>query len=983
MRRISVTAFVTAILLGLLSPVPSSPAQGQVAVPVPQVRAGVGVVDMTWNVGSGAGQYAGDRNGIDPQNGEVDPNLHSVKSKASKGVHSRLTTRALVVEGNNGEKVALVKVDNYLAQDLYTRRAAQHLAAAGSSIAYEDIVLSATHNHSSPYNMTPSVGLLLFQDAFDLRMFEFQARKIAEAILAAEADLRPARMGATTVHHDIFKGNIVGPGSADDGSPAGYPRDFGDKGLVVMRFDDMTNPAAPKPIATWMNWGEHPESLDETNIITADYLSALERYVDRETGAPLVFTQGDVGSAEGPYDHWNGGRMDRLPSGEYRAYAHMGHAQLERGARHLADSVMEGWNQIGAGGGTVPFTSDFPVQVYTRWTPGPVSHPYPSLSNCKTESTVEGNPGMPTGEDCSRELDNNDPSREEFDQLKELGIPVPDHFDHPGHMLLEENNRLKLQAVRLGDVILASCSCEAQVDLILNLESRLNDTQGDIWDGYDWGAQCTQNPDTTWQCPNSSAPLSDYLYRRMQAQVHNDAKGWDDPANAAKANSEPLDPAQIWGNFTKEELSSDLGYKLAVGMGHTGDYAGYTVSYREYMKGNHYRKSLTSYGAHTADYMNTRLVRMAAALKGGPAVADEPTHAIGLADEARAVALSEALGRAAGAAYDAYLAGMAPDFDPGVIVAQPAPTMQRFGAATFTWQGGNNAVDNPIAKVERLVDGAWTPFADMSGEVQTFLEWPRGLQGVANAKTGSFAWKWTANFEAFDAWPRTTVPGGQVPNGTYRFVVDGTARTGLENEAYHLTSAPFEVTPWTGITVSDLRREANGDVSFVVDPIRYPRTYSNPAVSWFIKDDGKTTVCETCAFRPWATTGAVASASVTVDGAKVPASFDAATGRWVAPAQLWNGASAVVAVGDVVDEYGEVNGVATAPVVGTETLAPANLPHTDGDAPGLETAGAKSGRDLPFKGISSLLRGAGALAMLLVIAALFLGVSVGSRARRG
>ena len=979
MRRISVTAFVTAILLGLLSPV-ASPVDAQVAVPVSQVRAGVAVTDITWNVGSGAGQYAGDREEVDLQEGEIDPHMHSVKSEPSKGVHSRLTTRTLVVEGNNGEKVALVKTDNYLAQDLYTRRAAQHLAAAGSSITYDDIVLSATHNHSSPYNMSPSAGLLLFQDAFDLRMFEFQARKIAESILAAEADLRPARMGATTVHHDIFKGNIVGPSRADDGTPAGYPRDFGDEGLVVLRFDDMTSPATPKPLATWMNYGQHPESLDETNIITADFLSALERYVDRETGAPLVFTQGDVGSAEGPYEHWNGGQMDRLPSGEYRAWAHMGHAQMERGARHLADSVMEGWSQIGAGGGTVPLTSDFPVMVYSRWTPGPVSHPYPSLSNCRMEGTVEGNPGMPTGEDCSRELDNNDPSRQEFEQLKALGVPVPDHFDHPGHLLLEENNRLRLQAVRLGDVILASCSCEAQVDLILNLESRLNDVQGDIWDGYDWGAAYTQNADGTWSAPGLPT-ITDDRYRHMQAQVHNDAKGWDDPANAAAANSEPLDPTKIWGNFTKEELAPDLGYKVAVGMGHSGDYLGYTVSYREYMTRNHYRKSLTSYGPHTADYMNTRLVRMAASLKGGPAVADEPTHALGLADEVRSVAFSQALGRAAGAAYDAYLLGMSDDLDPGVIVAQPAPTMQRFGAATFAWQGGNNAVDNPVVRVERLADGAWKPYADMTGEVQTFLEWPRGLEGVANSKTGSHAWKWTANFEAFDAWPRTTVPGGQVPNGTYRFVVYGKAHAGGAVQPYSLTSDSFDVTPWTGISVSDLRREANGDVSFVVDPIAYPRTYSNPAVSFFIRDDGKTTVCELCAFRPWATTGSVASASVTVGDTKVPATFDAASGRWVAPAQLWNGATAVVAPGDVVDEYGEVNGAASAPVVGNETLSAPELPVVG--AAGQDGAAAKSGRDLPFRNASSLMRAAGGLAMLLVIIALFLGVGVGSKARRG
>src|SRR3546814_11110776 len=104
----------------------------------------------------------------------------------------------------------------------------------------------------------------------------------------------------------------------------------------------------------------------------------------------------------------------------------------------------------------------------------------------------------------------------------------------------------------------------------------------------------------------------------MRAQVHNDARGWDAPAYALTAESEPPSLADIKGNFTHEEIQ-DLGvpgYKLAVGVGHAGDYNGYTVSYREYMSRDSYRKALTSYGPHTADYMVTRLVRMAAAMKG-------------------------------------------------------------------------------------------------------------------------------------------------------------------------------------------------------------------------------------------------------------------------------------------------------------------------------------------------------------------------------
>ena len=127
----------------------------------------------------------------------------------------------------------------------------------------------------------------------------------------------------------------------------------------------------------------------------------------------------------------------------------------------------------------------------------------------------------------------------------------------------------------------------------------------------------------------------------MEAEIHNDAAGWNDPSYVAQAGSEPTDVTQIKGNFTHTELgakddaagadgdySTCTGYKVTVGLGHTGDYDGYTVSYREYMARDAYRKALTSYGPHTADYMNTNLVGMAANLLCGTPLIEQPTETI-------------------------------------------------------------------------------------------------------------------------------------------------------------------------------------------------------------------------------------------------------------------------------------------------------------------------------------------------------------------
>ena len=992
MRRHLSLLVVPALIAGLLSAplaaraqVAEEPGHGPITV-----RAGYGEADATWHVGAGAGQYSRKN----PDNvvnsvsgGDVDPHGHSIAQQDSYGVHSRLSYRAIVVQDAEGDQVAVVKSDSYLAQDYLLRRAAQILLLEGSDVSYDEIFHMASHNHSSPYYFTPSPGPWVFQDAFDIRAFEYHARAMADAIRAAEGSMVEARMGATTIEHNLFKGMIQRKGISDDGTPKGYPDDFGDLGLSVIRFDDISNPGAPTPLATLINFGQHPEGLDDHDLITGDFVAPLERFVERETGAPLVFGQGDVGSAEaGP------GRPDLVAElGIPARWSHAGHAQAERGAYLLASDVAEAWRQIGEGSPLVPFSADFDVAAGNAFVAGPYSHPYPSVNACRTETTLEGQPGVGTTADCTRGPQGPQPDPQLWEKLKAAGVPIPDNYDTPSYFALEENFRLKLQAVKMGEVILASCACEAQVDLILNFESRANEVQGDIWDGFDWTSEnrlpqtgevlparmsCSQAnpPDGDWTCtrvandPRPGAVLesfeaTDYEYRRMKAQIHNDAAGWDAAENVVQALSEPYDTSKIYGNFTKRELSPEQGYKLAVGVGHGGDYNGYTVSYREYQSWDDYRKSLTSYGPHTADYMVTRMVQLAASLNGVPQPELEADIARGLPDEGRQVAMSTALGATSLAAWEAWTRALPADKGPvAEAVAQPEG-IERFDAATFKWRGGSNATDNPVVRVERLVDGKWAPFADSSGEVQTKVEFPNGANAFANTYTGNQEWIWTANFEAFNAHPAGI---GSTPEGEYRFVVEGTYRPQPAADLidYDVTSRPFTVSAWDGIGVRNLTVGPDGSITFDVDT-SYPKTYQSEFP--YIRSGGKTPggddvikkdelgqpFCTTCSFRPWASSGTVASATVTIEHPSgktetVPATCDGTSCR--AQATIHPNDRVYVESGGVVDNYGEVNGDRSDAVVvapGTPAQnAPGNGPRQTGaSAPDgwayayLETAG--------------------------------------------
>jgi hypothetical protein len=215
-----------------------------------------------------------------------------------------------------------------------------------------------------------------------------------------------------------------------------------------------------------------------------------------------------------------------------------------------------------------------------------------------------------------------------------------------------------------------------------------------------------------------------------------------------------------------------------------------------------------------------------------------------------------------------------------------------------------------VVRVERQVDGDWETFADMTGEVQTQVAFPMGVQGVADTHTGRQEWLWTAGFEAYDGFPARL---GSTPTGTYRFLVNGVSRTTGADAPYTLTSEPFAVTPWTGVEVTDGAVDERGDVSFRVPDSRYPRSYDSTFRT--IRDDGNnggsSAFCRTCSFRPWAATAQAASAVVTVtraDGStqQVPATL--VGGRWTADTDLLPGDTAVVAAGAVHDAYGETNG---------------------------------------------------------------------------
>lgn len=773
-----------------------------------QVQAGAAVLDGTYNVGSSAGQYASTKaEGY----GEYDPHLQQVKNQASYGVQSRETIQALVVKGAGGAYAALVSNDHYVPQDALWRRTAQLASeATGGALNERNVTLAVTHNHSSPSYSSLNPGVWTFQDAWDYRFFDYYARRNAEALAQAFGDLHDVRVSATVSAFDKTQRNPLGPGRADDGTPAGFTSSFADHDLTVLRFEDVDDPADPKPLATLVTLGQHPEFLEGYDLISGEFPAAVRRFVDREVGGVTIFTQNATGNSEIEQETYH-------PIAERQAFNHTQYAQMEWAARQIADAAIgnvraierqepdgDGERRFGMApyrDRFVPWMTDFPVAVEDRWFPGPVSHPYPGVNSCRTDPALAGNPRVGTAADCTEV-----PVAESAglpgpaitsDDFQALGVPFPDNVSTPSHGALQDTLGVHMQAIRLGGILLTVCSCEQWTDQAYNIKTRLDKLPGNEWLGYDptdppaddalaHTNRCTDGGDGTWTCATSGAEkIPDHAIQRMRARTLNDAAGWDDPACTElgcglQAESEPTDLAKIRGNYTHDDTaakpqaaaySETYGYDLVVTISMANDYNGYIATYRDYMGRDHYRKALTGWGPHSSDFFATRLVRMGHALAGDeesrraidretdPAVAAQagasgPVLAQAaireLADQRAEDATVRALGEAAAAAVAAYDATV-PDDGAGTEADLIQPQdVERFDAATFTWPGGNNYSDNPVVAVERLEDGEWIPFADQTGEVQTTLKYPGGDPAALLAyRQGGQLWRWTATFEAF------------------------------------------------------------------------------------------------------------------------------------------------------------------------------------------------------------------------------------------
>jgi neutral ceramidase len=304
-------ALAAALLAAFIVAVPAANAQQ-----ISRLEAGAASADITGRVGTPMFAYTARSYVFSPDPAKLqaramqliadpDTGLYAKTFEPSDGIHTRLLARAIVLR-QDGQKYALAQADLGGLPYALVQEVASRIKSTGIDAAH--ILLSATHSHSSVGAIWPADNngyAFVGGDAFDPRVFDSTAQGIADAIIAANAHLRPARIGfgvgdavgaSRNRSFGAFQHDLDVPKD-----PAAQRAASVDPTVTVLRVDT----AAGKPMALWSNFAVHPTSFGDGNLLfSGDNAGIAARLAEHAIGGHVV-------------DVWtNGAQGDVSPAGE-------------------------------------------------------------------------------------------------------------------------------------------------------------------------------------------------------------------------------------------------------------------------------------------------------------------------------------------------------------------------------------------------------------------------------------------------------------------------------------------------------------------------------------------------------------------------------------------------------------------------------------------------------------------------------------------
>lgn len=200
-------------------------------------------------------------------------------NRVATGVHDELYVRCLVLAAGDS-KLAMCAVDliGFFYDDVLKVR--DKVKAQSPDVTH--VIVASTHEHEGPDTMG-LWGPTELQSGIDEKYMDWLDDRIASTAVEALRSLAPARMTLARDDHPLLA--LL----QSDGRPP-YVKD---PYLLAMR---LTSDPSGAPIATLINWSDHPETLGSRNtLITADYPHWLCNRTEEALGGTTVFFNGSIG----------------------------------------------------------------------------------------------------------------------------------------------------------------------------------------------------------------------------------------------------------------------------------------------------------------------------------------------------------------------------------------------------------------------------------------------------------------------------------------------------------------------------------------------------------------------------------------------------------------------------------------------------------------------------------------------------------------
>jgi len=200
-------------------------------------------------------------------------------NRVATGVHDDLYVRCLALAASH-QTLAMCEADviGLFYDDVLKVRA--KVKAQDPEVT--EVIVASSHDHEGPDTMG-LWGPTPFQSGMDEKYMDWLDDRIASTALQAVHSMQDARMTLARDDHPLLA--LL---QSDSRPP--YVKD---PYLFVMQLKPL---ADDHPIATLVNWSDHPETLGGHNtLITADFPYWLCQYVESHGGGTAVYFNGSIG----------------------------------------------------------------------------------------------------------------------------------------------------------------------------------------------------------------------------------------------------------------------------------------------------------------------------------------------------------------------------------------------------------------------------------------------------------------------------------------------------------------------------------------------------------------------------------------------------------------------------------------------------------------------------------------------------------------